>query len=225
MKNVYFSANYFTMNDSPRHQGLRNRLVNELKQKGIQNRDILEAIAHIPRHLFLDSAFERHAYEDKAFPISAEQTISQPYTVAFQTELLDVQKGEKVLEIGTGSGYQAAVLIFLGAQVYTVERKKELFLIAQKNLQKIGMKVKYAGYGDGYKGLPLYAPFDKIIVTAAAPHIPDALIEQLKPEGKMVIPVGQNEQTMLLIEKNKDGQINQSRHGLFRFVPMLRNKD
>jgi len=213
------------MKDTPRHQGLRNRLVQELAQKGISNQKVLQAIARIPRHLLLDSAFERHAYEDKAFPISAGQTISQPYTVAFQTQLLDVQKGDKILEIGTGSGYQAAILISLGAQVYTIERIKELFLKAQRNLQNIGLKAKYAGYGDGYKGLPLYAPFDKIIVTAAAPYIPESLREQLKPGGRLVIPVGTSEQIMKVIVKNTDGSITETEHGLFRFVPLLTDKE
>ena len=212
------------MKDTPRHQGLRNRLVEELRSEGITDQRVLEAIARIPRHLFLDSAFERHAYVNKAFPINAEQTISQPYTVAFQTQLLDVQKGDKVLEVGTGSGYQSAVLADMGAQVYTIERIKELFLKAQNNLKKVGLKVKHAAYGDGYKGLPMYAPYDKIIVTAAAPYIPEALTEQLKPGGKMVIPVGKDIQTMQLIEKDKTGKITQTEHGLFRFVPLLKNK-
>ncbi len=212
------------MPDTHRHQGLRNKLVEIIRQKGINDPRILQAIAKVPRHLLLDSAFEPHAYQDKAFPIAAGQTISQPYTVAFQTELLAIQKGDKVLEIGTGSGYQAAILISLGAQVYTIERIKELFLKAKQNLQKIGYRPKYMGYGDGYKGLPLYAPYDKIIVTAAAPYIPDALIEQLKPDGRLVIPVGDNQQKMKLIVKDKQGNLNETEHGLFRFVPLLKNK-
>jgi len=212
------------MPDTHRHQGLRNKLVEIIRQKGINDPRILQAIAKVPRHLLLDSAFEPHAYQDKAFPIAAGQTISQPYTVAFQTELLAIQKGDKVLEIGTGSGYQAAILISLGAQVYTIERIKELFLKAKQNLQKIGYRPKYMGYGDGYKGLPLYAPYDKIIVTAAAPYIPDALIEQLKPDGRLVIPVGANQQKMKLIVKDKQGNLNETEHGLFRFVPLLKNK-
>ena len=212
------------MMDTPQHQGLRNKLVQELIGKGITDKKVLEAIRHIPRHLLLDSAFQRHAYQDKAFPIAAEQTISQPYTVAFQSSLLDVKPNDKILEIGTGSGYQAAILYYLEAKVYTVERIKELFLKAKQNLEKIGVKPKYMGYGDGYKGLALYAPFDKIIVTAAAPYIPDALIEQLKPGGKLVIPVGEQQQEMILIFKDKNGNIKENKHGMFKFVPMLKNK-
>ncbi len=213
------------MRDTPKHQGLRNQLVQTLINKGIKDKKVLTAIAKIPRHLLLESAFEPHAYQDKAFPIAAGQTISQPYTVAFQTELLAVESGEKVLEIGTGSGYQAAILHSLGAKVYTVERIKELYLKAKQNLEKIGIRLKYAGYGDGYKGLPLYAPFDKIIVTAAAPYIPDALLEQLKPGGRLIIPVGHDAQEMKLLTKDNQGNITETSHGLFRFVPMLENKE
>ena len=212
------------MIDTPQHQGLRNKLVQELRNKGITDTKVLEAIGKVPRHLLLESAFQPHAYQDKAFPIDAEQTISQPYTVAFQTSLLDVKPNEKVLEIGTGSGYQAAILHYLGAEVYTVERIKNLFLKAKQNVERIGIKLKYMGYGDGYNGLPLYAPFDKIIVTAAAPYIPDALIEQLKPGGQLVIPVGDHQQEMVLIVKDEKGQIKETKHGLFRFVPLLKDK-
>ncbi len=212
------------MTDTPRHQGLRNKLVAELKKKGITNPKVLSAIASVPRHLLLESAFEPHAYQDKAFPIAAGQTISQPYTVAFQTDLLAVEKGDKILEIGTGSGYQAAILYHLGAKVYTIERIKELYLKAKKNLEKINVRLKYMGYGDGYKGLPLYAPFDKIIVTAAAPYVPESLIDQLNPGGRMVIPVGQGSQEMKLIEKTSSGEIIETTHGMFKFVPMLKNK-
>ncbi len=213
------------MRDTPKHQGLRNQLVQILISKGIKDQNILTAIAKIPRHLLLESAFEFHAYQDKAFPIAAGQTISQPYTVAFQTMLLQIQPGDKVLEIGTGSGYQAAVLHSLGANVYTIERIKELYLKAKQNLEKIGVRLKYAGYGDGYKGLPLHAPYDKIIVTAAAPYVPQALIEQLKPGGRIVIPVGDDMQEMKLIVKDNNGQITESSHGAFMFVPMLQNKE
>ena len=213
------------MRDTPKHQGLRNRLVQTLISKGIKDKKVLTAIAKVPRHLLLESAFELHAYEDKAFPIAAGQTISQPYTVAFQTQLLQIQPDDKVLEIGTGSGYQAAILHTIKAQVYTIERIKELYLKAKQNLEKIGIRLKYAGYGDGYKGLPLYAPYDKIIVTAAAPYVPDALIEQLKPGGRLVIPVGKDVQDMKLIVKDDTGQISESSHGAFMFVPLLQNKD
>jgi len=212
------------MIDTPKHQGLRNKLVQELINKGINDKAALMAIAKIPRHLLLESAFEPHAYQDKAFPIAANQTISQPYTVAFQTSLLAVKKGDKVLEIGTGSGYQAAILHQLGARVYTIERIKELYLKAKQNLEKIGIRLKYMSYGDGYKGLPAYAPFDKIIVTAAAPYIPEALIDQLKPNGRLVIPVGDDSQEMILINKDKNGKIIESKHGMFRFVPLLKDK-
>lgn len=213
------------MRDTPKHQGLRNQLVQTLIKKGIRDKKVLTAIAKVPRHLLLESAFEHHAYQDKAFPIAAGQTISQPYTVAFQTQLLQIQPGDKVLEIGTGSGYQAAVLHNMGARVYTIERIKELYLKAKQNLDKIGICLKYAGYGDGYKGLPLYAPYDKIIVTAAAPYVPDALIEQLKTGGRLVIPVGNDMQDMKLIIKDENGEITESSHGSFMFVPMLQNKE
>ena len=213
------------MLDTPRHQGLRNKLVKELMQKGISDAFVLKAIAKIPRHVFFESALANHAYQDKAFPIVAEQTISQPYTVAFQSQLLDVQQGQKVLEIGTGSGYQAAVLIELKAQVYTIERIKELYTKAKKTLSLLNYQPKYMGYGDGYKGLLLYAPFDRIIVTAAAPYIPQDLIDQLKPNGKLVIPVGDEVQEMKLIKKDVSGNISETNHGTFRFVPMLKNKD
>jgi len=211
------------MQDTPRHQGLRNKLVQEIKNKGISNTEVIKAIRKIPRHVFFESALESHAYQDKAFPIAADQTISQPYTVAFQSELLDVKSGMKVLEIGTGSGYQTAVLIELGAQIYSIERQKVLHAKAKKTLKDLNYFPKYISYGDGYKGLPNYAPFDRIIVTAAAPEVPKDLLDQLKIGGKLVIPVGNETQKMLLVQKNKKG-ISQTEHGLFRFVPMLRDK-
>ena len=175
------------MKDTSKHQGLRNQLVTVLQQKGITNKSVLEAISKIPRHLFLNSSFEDYAYQDMAFPIGAGQTISQPYTVAFQTELLEVKKGDKVLEIGTGSGYQTAVLCTVGAVVYSIERQNELFKKTSLLLPKLGIRVKHLSFGDGYKGLINHAPFDSIIVTAGAPEIPKALMSQLKIGGKQLL--------------------------------------
>jgi len=210
--------------DTYRHKGLRKKLVQTVKEKGIKDENVLRAIETIPRHIFMDSSFLEFAYEDKAFPIGNGQTISQPYTVAYQTELLAVKKGEKVLEIGTGSGYQACVLMELGARVFTIERQKALYLKAKANLKLLGYKPRLQTYGDGYKGLPAWAPFDKIIVTAGAPLVPQPLIDQLKPGGILVIPVGDDTQTMLRIIKNQDGEILREDHGLFKFVPLLNNK-
>lgn len=212
------------MEDSYLHKGLRRRLVEEIKNKGITNEKVLEAINKVPRHLFMDSSFVHFAYKDKAFPIASKQTISQPYTVAFQSQLLDIVPGDKVLEVGTGSGYQAAVLLELGAKVYTIERFKVLSMSAQTLLPRIGYRPQFF-YGDGFEGLPTYAPFDKIIVTAGAPEMPEKLIEQLKVGGRLVIPVGGSEvQTMKLIVKEEDGSLNISEHGSFLFVPMLKGK-
>ena len=213
-----------TMTDDYKHKGLRKKLVAELREKGIKDEDVLQAIEKVPRHYFFDKAFLSHAYEDKAFPIAAEQTISQPYTVAFQTALLDVKKGEKVLEIGTGSGYQTCILTELGARVFSIERQKILYDKAKDFLPKINCNARLF-YGDGYKGIPAYAPFDKILVTAGAPDVPDELINQLKPGGVMVIPVGSNLQTMTRIEKTKENELNVTQHGNFRFVPLLGNKE
>lgn len=207
------------MNNLPRHQGQRNKLVKKLIDKGIRQPEVLKAIGKIPRHLFIDSSFEDYAYQDKPFPIAADQTISQPYTVAFQTELLQVQAGHKVLEIGTGSGYQAAVLAEMGAKVYSIERQKELFDITRQLMQKLGYTFTMK-YGDGFQGLPSFGPFDRIIVTAGAPGIPEKLMEQLKEDGRMVIPVGTGSQTMKLITK-EEGEVKIEDHGVFRFVPML----
>lgn len=210
--------------DTFRHKGLRKKLVEIIKKKGISSKSVLEAMEAIPRHFFFDSGFLEFAYEDKAFPIGEGQTISQPYTVAFQTELLDVKRGQKVLEVGTGSGYQAAILFHLGAKVYSIERQRVLFLKAKEMLPKIGCIVK-VHFGDGYNGLPAFAPFDRILVTAGAPYIPEKLVEQLKPGGKMVIPVDENDyQIMTLITKNADNSIDVSTHGAFRFVPLLGDK-
>ena len=215
------------MKDTNKHQGLRNLLVKQLKEKGITDKNVLDAIAKIPRHLFIDSSFENFAYQDKAFPIGADQTISQPYTVAFQTELLQVEKEHKILEIGTGSGYQTAVLCLLGAKVYSVERQNELFKKTKNLLSKLTINVipKLLSFGDGYKGLPDYAPFDSIIVTAGAPEIPQALMSQLKIGGRLVIPVGKKEQIMTLLVRKNETQFEKTEFGDFKFVPLLENKN
>lgn len=209
-------------NDTPRHQGLRKRLIDGLKIKGIRNEKVLEAIGRIPRHLFMESSFINFAYKDQAFPIGAGQTISQPYTVAFQTQLLGIQKNDKVLEVGTGSGYQAAVLVEMGAKVFTIERQRELYLKVQKFLPEIGYSPA-CFYGDGYKGLPNLAPFDKILVTAGAPHIPQELKQQLKIGGKLIVPVGDTQrQEMCEIIRVSDEDFKLIKHGGFVFVPMLK---
>lgn len=215
-----------TYEDTYRHKGLRKQLVDTLREKGITDERILDAINSIPRHYFLDSAFDKVAYEDKAFPIAEGQTISQPYTVAYQTQLLDVKPFEKVLEIGTGSGYQSIVLAILGAQVYTIERQKKLF----DQHREFVLRSKYPTikyfYGDGYEGLPNFAPFDKVLVTAAAPYIPPKLIDQLKTGGKMVIPVGEGEvQRMLRLTKQPDGSYTEELFDRFSFVPMLEGRN
>lgn len=212
------------LNDLPRHKGQRNKLVRELIAKGIRQPEVLKAIGKIPRHLFIDSSFEDYAYQDKAFPIAAGQTISQPFTVAFQTELLQLAPGEKVLEIGTGSGYQACVLHEMGVKVFTIERQKELFDITRQNMRKLGYHFPMK-YGDGFAGLPSFAPFDKVIVTAGAPGIPEKLVEQMKPGGRMVIPVGQGTQKMKLVTKDQTGEVLITDYGDFRFVPMLGSRN
>ena len=211
--------------DSYMHKGLRKNLVDTIRRKGITNDSVLAAILTIPRHFFLDSAFDKVAYEDRAFPIGEGQTISQPYTVAYQTQLLEIKPFDKVLEIGTGSAYQACVLAELKAQVYTIERQKKLF--DQNKL--FSFLKKYPGirlfYGDGFEGLPTYAPFDKIIITAAAPKIPEKLIDQLKTNGVMVIPVDEGDgQRMLRITKLPDGSLHEEKFDFFSFVPMLEGK-
>jgi protein-L-isoaspartate(D-aspartate) O-methyltransferase len=212
------------LEDTYKHKGLRKRLVSEIESKGIENKKVIEAIGKIPRHFFFDKIFEQHAYEDKAFPIAAGQTISQPYTVAFQTELLDVQPGHKILEIGTGSGYQASVLVSLGADVYTIEYQKKLYQQAIRFLPSIGFQ-PHMYHGDGSKGLPRFAPYDGIIVTAGAPTVPNDLIDQLKVGGRLVIPVGDNsKQSMLLIKKIDDESIEKKVFNNFSFVPLLGEK-
>ncbi|HVT86210.1 MAG TPA: protein-L-isoaspartate(D-aspartate) O-methyltransferase [Chitinophagaceae bacterium] len=211
--------------DTYRHQALRKELIQGIQAKGITNEKILAVMLDVPRHFFMDSAFDKIAYEDKAFPIGEGQTISQPYTVAYQTQLLDVKNFDKVLEIGTGSAYQACVLAEMGAQVFTIERQKKLF-DANKTFQflKKYPSIKFF-YGDGYKGLPTFAPFDKIIITAAAPEVPQKLIDQLKPGGMMVLPLGSGEvQRMMRITKLENGALKEEVFDHFSFVPMVEGK-
>lgn len=213
------------MKNTAKHQGLRNQLAKLLEEKGITDKNVLEAIKTIPRHLFLNSSFEDFAYQDKAFPIAADQTISQPYTVAFQSQLLGVKKEDKILEIGTGSGYQTAVLCAMGATVYTIERQNELFKKTSLLLPKLGIRPKKVIFGDGYKGLPEFAPFDGIIVTAGAPFIPQPLMAQLKVGGKLVIPLGEEHQIMTMLIRKNETQFEKHEFGEFRFVPLLENKN
>ena len=216
------------LEDTYRHKGLRQKLVNELRtQKGIVDENVLTAINSIPRHFFLDSAFDNIAYEDRAFPIAANQTISQPYTVAFQSQLLQIKRGEKVLEIGTGSVYQAIILAEMGAMVYTIERQKELFDLQKKNI----LLKKYTNiktfYRDGFLGHPAFAPYDKILITAAAPTIPQALVEQLKVNGFLVLPLDEEggKQRMLRLTKKEGGELHEERFEECSFVPMLSGKN
>jgi len=213
------------LKDTFKHKGLRQQLVAVLKDKGITDANVLKAIGNVPRHLFMDSSFLDYAYKDMAFPIAADQTISQPYTVGFQTELLQVKKDDKILEIGTGSGYQAAVLCELGARVYSIERQQELFKKTSMFLPKIGYRAKKLIFGDGYKGLPEEAPFDSIIVTAGAPFVPKPLLSQLKIGGRLVIPIGENKQIMTLIIRTDTKEFEQYEFGEFRFVPLLEDKN
>ena len=213
------------MRDTTKHQGLRNQLAATLEAKGIFDTKVLNAVRKIPRHLFIDSSFEEHAYQDKAFPIAADQTISHPYTVAFQSQVLEVQEGDKILEIGTGSGYQTAVLLELKADVYSIERQHELFKRTSNFLPKLGYRPKRFIFGDGYKGLPVQAPFDKIIVTAGAPFVPKALLAQIKVGGRLLIPVGEGEQVMTLFIRKSPKEFEKHELGDFRFVPMLKEKN
>lgn len=213
------------MKDTFTHKGMRKKLVETLEKKGISNPAVLQAINTIPRHLFMDSGFIDHAYVDKAFPIAADQTISQPYTVARQTELLDIVKGAKVLEIGTGSGYQTAVLLEIGAVVYSIERQNKLFKKAEKFLKQQGYNPKKLIFGDGYIGLEAEAPFDGIVVTAGAPYVPKPLLAQLKIGGKLVIPVGETSQIMTVFTRTSKTAFDKQTFGEFRFVPLLENKN
>ena len=212
------------MLDSYKHKGLRNKLVEELINKGIKDLSVLDAIANVPRHLFMDSGFIDHAYQDKAFPIGSGQTISQPFTVAFQTELLSVKKGDKILEIGTGSGYQAAVLCELGAKVFTIERIKELYRKTSVFLPSINYRPKKMIYGDGNIGYVDESPYDGIIVTAGASEIPEKLFTQLKIGGRLVVPIGAEVQKMLLYLKKAENEYEIKDFGDFQFVPLLKNK-
>ncbi len=211
------------MIDTYKHKGMRKQLAELVRSKGISDERILEAINKIPRHFFLDSSFESFAYQDVPFPIGSGQTISQPFTVAFQTQLLEVKRGEKVLEIGTGSGYQACVLLEVGAKVFTIERQRKLYDKTKLLMEDLGYRPKMF-FGDGYKGLPTYAPFDKILVTAGAQETPEDLLKQLKIEGIMVIPVGgEDGQKMIKIVRKSQNEYVRSEHGNFAFVPMLKN--
>ena len=213
------------MKDTYTHQGMRKKLVATLEKKGIADENVLQAIGKVPRHLFMDSGFVDHAYVDKAFPIAADQTISQPYTVARQTELLEVEKGDKILEIGTGSGYQAAVLLEMGAVLYTIERQNELFKKTSRFLPKLGYKPKRMVFGDGYEGLEEEAPYDGIIVTAGAPYVPKPLLAQLKVGGKLVIPVGKITQIMTVFLRKSEKEFVKEEYGEFRFVPLLGDRN
>jgi len=213
------------LKDTFKHRGLRQQLVETIKAKGIKDENVLDAIGRIPRHVFMDSGFLDHAYQDKAFPIAADQTISQPYTVAFQSELLQVNPGDKILEIGTGSGYQTAVLLELGASVFSIERQRELYKKTSKFLPKLGYRPKKLIFGDGYKGLKEEAPFNGIIVTAGAPFVPKPLLSQLAIDGRLVIPVGDEVQIMTLYIRKGIKEFEKHEFGEFRFVPLLEDKN
>lgn len=219
-KSLYFCR----MQDTFRHKGLRKKLIKELSEKGISDDAVLEAFDRVPRHFFLDPVFTEQAYSNMAFQIGSGQTISHPFTVAFQTQLLQLKKGDKVLEIGTGSGFQTAILCELGVKVFSIERHKELHLKAKQLLKKLHFNPRLS-FGDGYKGWESFAPYDKILVTCGAPEIPEALVQQLKPGGILIIPIGEGEeQLMNKITKNEHGILSEESFGVFRFVPMLERK-
>ena len=211
------------MRDSSKHKGSRKRLVDQLVLKGIKSKIVIDALLKVPRHLFIDKDFETHAYIDKAFPIDSEQTISQPFTVAFQTSLLNLNKKDKVLEIGTGSGYQTAILMEIADSVFSIERQHKLYRRSKKNLTNLGYKTINIKYGDGYKGLQEHQPFDKILVTAGAEILPKQLLLQLKIGGKLVIPIGKDIQEMTVIERKSEKSFDKKTYGNFKFVPMLKN--
>jgi len=211
------------LRDSSKHKGLRKRLVDQLVLKGIKSKIVIDALLKVPRHLFIDQDFETHAYIDKAFPIDSEQTISQPFTVAFQTSLLNLNKKDKVLEIGTGSGYQTAILMEIADSVFSIERQHKLYRRSKKNLTNLGYKTINIKYGDGYKGLQEHQPFDKILVTAGAEILPKQLLLQLKIGGKLVVPIGKDIQKMTVIERKSEKSFDKKTYGNFKFVPMLKN--
>ena len=212
------------MQDTLKQKGLRRQLISSLKAKGILNETVLDVMTKIPRHFFMDPSLVNFAYEDKAYPILANQTISQPYTVAFQTGLLEVSAFHKVLEIGTGSGYQTAVLLGLSPNVYTIERQQSLFKQTQRLFLLLGLRPKKQIFGDGYKGLPKVAPFDRIIVTAGAPEVPKSLMNQLTIGGKLIIPLGANKQIMTRFTRTSTLVFDKEEFGQFKFVPLLENK-
>jgi protein-L-isoaspartate(D-aspartate) O-methyltransferase len=213
------------MQDTTKHQGLRRQLINLLREKGIASKRVLDVMLQVPRHFFMDPGLVNFAYVDQAYPIAADQTISQPYTVAFQTELLELKPEHKVLEIGTGSGYQTAVLLGLSPNIYTIERQQELFKKTQRLFSKLGLRPKRLIFGDGYKGLPSEAPFDRILVTAGAPELPKELLQQLNPNGKLVIPIGIKEQMMMRFTRTAKKTFDKESFGNFRFVPLLSDKN
>lgn len=209
--------------DTYKHQGQRLQLIDLLRQEGVTNEKVLDAMSKVPRHLFLEKAFEEWAYKNVAFPIGCEQTISQPLTVAIQSDLLEIRKGDKILEVGTGSGYQACVLALLGAKVYTIERQSMLYERTDQLLRELGFGAVRTFLGDGYAGLPMFAPFDKILVTAGAPTLPDALVTQLATGGHLVIPIGNDDsQTMWRYTKEDNGEMKSAAFGKFKFVPFLK---